>query len=117
MRNWKNTNKFTNGNFNKSRFNKNEKLTIDWVINQSKKGKPIFTDEVLTTIGVNGLKKVMKELEKFGISTFTNFSDRMVVFIREDNSNLTVSEDDNWRVGFINNNDNIMFLPSTPKNI
>jgi len=106
-----------NRSFNKSKFNKNEKLTIDWVVNQSQKGKPIFTDEVLITIGINGLKKVMKELEKYGVSTFTNFSDRMVVFVNMNNKNLNCSEKGGWRVGVIQNGDNIMCLPITPLSI
>ena len=106
-----------NRSFNKSKFNKNEKLTIDWVVNQSQKGKPIITDEVLITIGINGLKKVMKELENYGITTFTDFSNRMVVFIKKNNKNLTIREDSNSRVGMIFLNNIIMRLPTTPLSI
>jgi hypothetical protein len=106
-----------NRSFNKNGFNKNERLTIDWVASESKKGKPIFTDEVISTIGTNGLKKVTKELEKRNILTFTNYSDDVVVFVRKNSKNLTFKQDSNWRVGFIRENDNIMILPTTPLSI
>lgn len=99
----------------RTKLNRNEKLTVDWVVLESRKGKPIFTDLCLTTLGSDGLKKVVVELEKMKILTFTDYVDKEVVFIEKNNNNLTISDDNNWLWGFIKNNNNIMFLPITPK--
>lgn len=97
--------------------NSNEKLTVDWVLNETKTDKPIFTNEVFKTLGIKGIKKVIKKLEPFGILTFTDFQNDLVVFIKNSNKNLSVSEMNGVRGGTYIVDENVMILPLTPLSI
>ena len=64
----------------KIKFNKNEKLTIDWVIDSLRFGKRILTTEVISTLGINGLNKVVKYLNQLGVTSDIDYKLGVVVF-------------------------------------
>jgi len=94
--------------------NQNEKLTVNWVVEQCKSNKPIVTDEVLRVLKPKRLKRVMKYLERRGILSFTDFINPMVVFIKKDVEGLSVDTEDGYRGGVLIQNNSVMILPITP---
>jgi hypothetical protein len=94
--------------------NRLEKLTVEWILQQSKQNQPIVTDEVLKTLKDKGLRKVVKYLEIRGIFTFTDYTNPIVIFIKKNLDGLSFNEKDGYRGGIYIKNGSVMILPITP---
>jgi len=78
-----------------------------------KDGKIHIADNIIPRIKHSGMMKVAKALKKYKILSFFNKESNNVVFVKENNPNISVVKEKGHIFGYYKKGDNIVILTPT----
>lgn len=92
--------------------NANIKLSIDWALEEVKKGQPIISDQIVPTLKEKGMKVLRDKLAKRGIQVWwsqTEPSDVSIILPRSIKPEVIVR--DGFKAGMVQEPGKVMMLP------